>query len=231
MSRSIFSYDGYHKKFDKLKQRIQLLHEPVTSYTDDIIDLCRDSDSEMSDSTIIQHMMSGINPEFRKKKLSRHSSCMNFLTELLKQAKIEQDLYDTFTKTDQSITEIKAQISPYHLLNPVVATTIKQSIKKQHYTQQNNLGQNPLRRRNSVYQHQPEARTPKDRTWKFYKQNSYTKTKQINHHITQYSKYSCLICGRNNHRTIDCFYKEENGCFKCGEDHYFRHCPMLQNFQ
>ena len=126
-----FPTTAIHKKFDKLKQRIQPPDEPVTSYTDDIINLCRDIDSKMSDSTTIQHMMSGINPEFRK-ELSRHSSCMNSLTEFLMQAKIEQDLYDTFTKTDQSITEIKPQISPYHLLNPAVANTVKQPIQKRH---------------------------------------------------------------------------------------------------
>jgi hypothetical protein len=26
----------------------------------------------------------------------------------------------------------------------------------------------------------------------------------------------CFICRRNNHRTIDCYNKKSNGCFKCG---------------
>ncbi|CAF4711414.1 unnamed protein product, partial [Rotaria sp. Silwood2] len=89
-----------NKKFDKLKQRTQSQDEPITSYCDDIINLCREIDSNMSEQVIIQHLMSGINPEF-KRQLSRRESCMNTLNEFLKHAKIEQDLYDTFEKSGQ----------------------------------------------------------------------------------------------------------------------------------
>ncbi|CAF2175575.1 unnamed protein product [Rotaria magnacalcarata] len=89
-----------HQKFNKLKQRTQLPDESVSGYIDDVINLCREIDSSMSDSIIIQHLMSGINPEFRK-EISRHESGMNSLNEFLKYAKIEQDLYDTFEKTRQ----------------------------------------------------------------------------------------------------------------------------------
>ena len=51
----------------------------------------------MSDSIIIQHLMSGLNPDFRR-EISRHESCMKVLSEFLKHEKIEQDLYDTFEK-------------------------------------------------------------------------------------------------------------------------------------
>ncbi|CAF3733527.1 unnamed protein product [Rotaria socialis] len=121
-----FSTTIIHKKFAKLKQRTHLSDEPVTSYTDDIINLCRDIDPTMSDSIIIQHLMSGINPEFRK-ELSRHQSCMNSLDEFLKYTKIEQDLYDTFEKTRQLAIESKqSQFTNYHSQNPSVATTMKQ---------------------------------------------------------------------------------------------------------
>ncbi|CAF1684536.1 unnamed protein product, partial [Rotaria magnacalcarata] len=113
-----FSTTIIHKKFAKLKQRTHLSDEPVTSYTDDIINLSRDIDPTMSDSIIIQHPMSGINPEFRK-ELSRHQSCMNSLDECLKYTKIEQDLYDTFEKTHQlAIESNQSQFSNYHSPNP-----------------------------------------------------------------------------------------------------------------
>ena len=41
--------------------------------------------------------MSGLNPDFRK-EISRHESCMKILSEFLKHAKIEHDLYDTVEK-------------------------------------------------------------------------------------------------------------------------------------
>ncbi|CAF4097207.1 unnamed protein product [Rotaria sordida] len=62
-----FSSTSIHKKFNTLKQQ----------------------------KIIIQHLMSGINPDFRKELLRRESS-INTLNEFLKYAKIEQDLHDTF---------------------------------------------------------------------------------------------------------------------------------------
>ncbi|CAF3124638.1 unnamed protein product [Rotaria sp. Silwood2] len=90
-----FSSTSAHKKFDTLKQRKHLPDEPITSYFDDIINLCREIDSNMSEKIIIQYLMSGINPDFRK-ELSRRESSINTLNEFLKYAKIEQDLHDTF---------------------------------------------------------------------------------------------------------------------------------------
>lgn len=228
-----FSTTIIHKKFDKLKQRTQLLDESVTSYIDDVINLCRDIDPNMSDSIIIQHLMSGINPEFRK-ELSRRQSCMNSLDEFLKHTKIEQDLYDTFEKTRQlSIESQQSQFSMYHPQNPSVATTIKQPPVQQYCRQQNNGSeQSSINQWNSLQAQQRQPRIPFSTTWQSNSPNSHDKTEQVHQQSIQYAKfYDCRICGRNNHRTIDCFYKHTTGCFKCGENHQFRQCPMLQNFQ
>ncbi|CAF1380705.1 unnamed protein product [Rotaria sordida] len=101
-----FSTIMIHKKFDKLKQRIQSHDQLVTSYIDDVINLCREIDPYMSDSLIIQHLMSGLNPNCRK-ELFRRESCMNTLNEFLKYTKIEEDLYDTFEKSRQLSLESK----------------------------------------------------------------------------------------------------------------------------
>ncbi|CAF4228982.1 unnamed protein product, partial [Rotaria sp. Silwood2] len=90
-----------HKKFDALKQRKQLPNEPITSYFDDIVNLCQETDLNMSEQIIIQYLMSGINPDF-KKELSRRVLSITTLSEFLKFAKIEQDLYDTFEKSQHS---------------------------------------------------------------------------------------------------------------------------------
>ena len=81
-----FSTTMIRTKFDKLTQRKQLYDESVTSYFDEIVTLCREIDPNMPDAVIIQHLMSGINPEFRK-ELSRRESAMQILTEFLKHAK------------------------------------------------------------------------------------------------------------------------------------------------
>ena len=38
----------------------------------------------------------------------------------------------------------------------------------------------------------------------------------------------CLMCQRDNHRTVDCYQKKPDGCFKCGQsDHRIRDCPAV----
>ncbi|CAF1495295.1 unnamed protein product [Rotaria magnacalcarata] len=233
-----FSTTMNHTKFDKLKQRIQLPDEPVTSYIDDVINLCREIDSHMSDSIIIQHLMSGLNPDFRK-EISRRESCMNTLSEFFKYAKIEQDLYDTFEKSRHLTLESRHSNFTYnHTTIPSLTAMIKQP--KQHYQimkmndpiRHNTSMQRSVFKRNSDYS--PES------------QSTFTSNKQIPMKLAQkplYTKYSndqstfqyqfnnCKICGRQNHRTIDCFRKRTTGCFNCGQNHIVRDFTMPPNFQ
>jgi hypothetical protein len=98
ISNSLFSTTIVHTKFEKLKRRKQRTDESITSYFDDIVDLCRDIDTNMSDKIINQHLLSGLNPDF-KKELSRRQPTIQSLNDFLKYAKIEQDLHDTFDKS------------------------------------------------------------------------------------------------------------------------------------
>ncbi len=121
------------KKFDKLKQRQQLQDEPVTLYFEDVVNLCREIDSNMPDLMIIRHLMSEINPDFRK-ELSRPQSSMNTLKEFLKYIKMEQDLYNTFEKSRNLSTETQQQ--PYFDINcstsPSLTAVVKQSTQNYH---------------------------------------------------------------------------------------------------
>ncbi|CAF5113389.1 unnamed protein product, partial [Rotaria magnacalcarata] len=140
-----------HQKFNKLKQRTQLPDESVSGYIDDVINLCREIDSSMSDSIIIQHLMSGINPEFRK-EISRHESGMNSLNEFLKYAKIEQDLYDTFEKTRQLSFESQP---PTFTINQAPRPRFTQNFKQSDAYQPVEQYQNPAQQyfsQSSAYQ-------------------------------------------------------------------------------
>ncbi|CAF1534983.1 unnamed protein product [Didymodactylos carnosus] len=68
-----FSTTIAHTKFDTLKQRTQSYDEAVTSYCDDVVNLCRAIDLNMLEQVIIQHLMSRLNPDFRKQLLRRES--------------------------------------------------------------------------------------------------------------------------------------------------------------
>lgn len=221
-----------HKKFDKLKQRSQLQDEPVTAYIDDVINLCRDIDPSMSDSTIIQHLMSGINPDFRK-EISRHESCMNSLNEFSKYAKIEQDLYDTFETTRQaSIDSHQHTFTISHSRPPTFTrkhnyTKIQQPMKQNKFpTQSFDIKRNP--------NHQPEIQfnhIPNRQHFMTSHANTF-RSKHLNNQKTFQQQFNfCKICGRNNHQTNNCYYKHTTGCFKCGQNHHIRDCTMPPNFQ
>ncbi|CAF4747339.1 unnamed protein product, partial [Rotaria sp. Silwood2] len=140
-----------HKKFDALKQRKQLPDEPITSYFDDIVNLCRETDLNMSEQIIIQYLMSGINPDF-KKELSRRESSITTLNEFLKFAKIEQDLYDAFEKSQYS-SSIESQ-QPYFDYNrssiPSLTAMINKSDQHYHHMKQNDRRSYPISTQRSV---------------------------------------------------------------------------------
>jgi hypothetical protein len=206
-------------------------------YCDEIINLCREVDSKMSDLTIIQYLLSGLDTNVRK-ELSRHESAMHSLDEFLKYAKIEQDLNDTFDKLGEISTDQQPQFDfnlTLHTTTTATLSTRKHDLRndKRNYQakqlfnrQSSDLERNLNTRR--VGPTQPSSNSTR-RT--FSRQNWQDKkpfTPQAN---ASQQNFDCKICGRTNHRTIDCSYKKKSGCFKCGEDHMIRDCKMITNFQ
>ena len=71
---------------------------------------------------------------------------------------------------------------------------------------------------------------------KTFKNSNHYQNKKQNQEIHLEKKIqqpdSCLICNRKNHLTAKCFYKKDNGCFKCGQsDHQLRDCPKRHFFE
>ena len=231
-----FSTTMLHDKFNRLKQRKPLPDELVTSYIDDVVNLCREVDPNMSEQIIIQHLMSGLN-SYLKKEISRRESCMNTLDEFSKYAKIEQDLYDTFEKYHELSFESNKPSFPYRQSQiPSLAIVTRRTNQYYSHAKQGDPP-NPLLQQSSVIQRNPI------RTSKF---PSTTPNKSIRNHLpsitfkrkqndnlssSQQKFNPCKICGRTNHRAIHCFYKRTTGCFNCGQNHIVRNCTMPPNFQ
>ncbi len=229
-----FSTMMINKKFDQLKQRKQKHDEPITSYYDDIVNLCQEIDPNMSEQIIIQHLMSGMNPEF-KKELSRRESAMNTLKEFLKYAKIEQDLYDTIKKSDELSLESS---QPRYNGNNASTATIKQPKQHYHVMKQNTRFTNPVQsqssvlKRNSIPQRTYQPLMLREQPIRNFQRQSMIKNKMIHNQATTQHQFSnCKVCGRRNHRTIDCFHKRTTGCFNCGQNHNIRDCTLPPNFQ
>ncbi|CAF3993418.1 unnamed protein product, partial [Rotaria sordida] len=219
-----FSSTSTHKKFDTLKQRKQLPDEPITSFFDDIINLCREIDSNMSEKIIIQYLMSGINPDFRKELLRRESS-INTLNEFLKYAKIEQDLHDTFGSL--SLDSQQRHFNYNHPSIPPLTAAVNPPKQYYHTMKYNNPVSHSTQLQSSVSQRNSiptlgnrTFMAPDRKQIRNYPPQSISQKKLSNSQsLSQHQFNDCKVCGRNNHRTIDCYYKRTIGCFNCGQDH------------
>ncbi|CAF1327080.1 unnamed protein product [Rotaria sordida] len=207
-----FSTTSTHKKFDTLKQRKQLPDEPITSFFDDIINLCREIDSNMSEKIIIQYLMSGINSDFRK-ELLRHESSINTLNEFLKYAKIEQDLHDTFGSL--SLDSQQRHFNHNHPSIPSLTAAVNQP--KQYYNtmKYNNPVSHSTQLQSSVSQRNSiptlgnrTFMAPDRKQIRNYPPQSISQKKlSTSQPLSQHQFNDCKVCGRNNHRTLDCYYK------------------------
>ena len=227
-----------HQNFDKLKQRAQQHNEIVTSYFDDIVKLCRDIDPDMSEKIIIHHLMSGLNPDFQK-ELSRRESSMNTLSDFLKHAKIEEDLYDTFEKSRNLSPQ--AQQSYFHYDRSATSslttrvqqpTQHSQNLKHGNYLPYLTRSQRSVPPRNWTPEFTPYTTTTDKQHISKYSPRCIFNKKQICNQPKSLHQFSnCKVCGRQNHRIIDRFYRRTTGCFNCDHNHHVRYCPLPPNFQ
>ena len=232
-----FSTTMIRTKFDKLTQRKQRYDESVTSYFDEIVVLCREIDPNMPDTVIIQHLMSGINPEFRR-ELSRRESAMQILTEFLKHAKIEQDLHDTFNELQDVRINHSQGFATYHLSSQAnIPSKIRKPDDDQPTNNQWNRRPTTTTRQSSLINRNSYGDAPQNTsvpTHSFNPGRHYPPTRQHethNRHAPTLKYRPCKICGQQSHRSIDCTRRQQSGCYNCGDNHPVSRCSKPPHFQ
>lgn len=218
------------EKFKKLTRRVQQPDESVTDYFDEIVELCREIEPEMSDSIIIRHLMNGINPHLQK-ELSRRQPTTLTLPNFLEYAKIEQDLYNTYDKFRKlSLESQPCSIDATPSMDPPVTTTVEPKQQRPRYNH-TTFKRNSFNPRNSNQHIQRNSTNPPRRQTQQPRTPPKNTTPSSTTTPTSNQTSSCKVCGRTNHRTIDCFYKRNKGCFNCGRNHAVRDCILPPNFQ
>ena len=242
--------DSSSRIFEQLKERKQKSDETVTSYYDAIIKLCHEYDTNMSQKMMISWLENGIKDSLKtqiKRQMKSLPESARTTQAFLKIAKDEQELQKEnvhepeltsahmpyFTNTVSTTLQQEENICANTMKQPYSSQTVaphESKVIHQQRTKFNETNRMQPRTRQSpsqrhLFTSRPQSSTFYHNTQQIKSQNATSmgpfniKTRQTN---------TCSICQRNNHRTIDCYYKKTFGCYKCGQsDHRIRDCPQV----
>ena len=236
------SSDSTSRTFEQLKQRKQQPNESITSYYDDIIKLCHEYDSAMSQRLMISWLENGINESLKvpvKRQMKTLAESARTTQAFLKIAKDEEELQESASMKSESTSsfapyftntvsttltrpENRAFDQSKHVCSTTQPTTDRRSINQHHQQSSRNYHQTTDRRpssneRKQFSSHLDHSATKTQRSESSYRSN-----------IDKRKFDPCVICRKKNHRTIDCYQKKESGCYKCGQsDHRVRDCPKV----
>ncbi|CAF4342504.1 unnamed protein product, partial [Didymodactylos carnosus] len=222
-------------RFDQLLQRKQEPSESVAMYFDDIVSLCKELDSSMSEKIIVQHLINGIRPELRM-PLFRHEPPIQHIEVFLKAAKKEQDIQETFQKLD----ELQFTVSkPYFALNPksipFTATVQQQPYRHPHHlarTSYQAAHESSAPMRNSFPSQSASQTQRKSSNIQQNLQSGALRSQSHKQRSTFSPQFDpCKICGREDHASIHCYYKQKTGCYNCGQSHLVRDCQKQPFFE
>lgn len=229
--------DSSAKVFEQLKERKQRSNETITSFHDAIIKLCHDYDPQMSEKMIVSWLENGVKDSLKvpiKRQMKLLVETARTTKAFLKIAKDEQELQEEHSL----VPDPAPSYVPY--FSNTVSTTVPQSRIAQQ-----------AREPQQSHDQQDESKTPHHsqsssyHTTSRFHRTSFNTQPMTSHQrnptttnpknippalmtIPNRQLSPCLICKRNNHRTIDCYHKKPDGCYKCGQsDHRIRNCPAV----
>jgi hypothetical protein len=211
--------------FSTLDSRKQETHESINDYYDVVCRLCRRIDPKMSKQMILHFLQKGVRDEM-KTNITRLMLTENDPTPetFLKFAKIEEHIERTNQGMDHSTTYFTQPNSTYMMTS--VINTSPSATKRPASILPPSKGNPPIQ--SSTYNYrQSDAQQSRQA-------GNSSQPRFINNQartsIRPQSLYSspCLLCGRNNHRTMECYQRKPNGCFKCGhKEHCVEECPQV----
>ena len=182
----------------ELKERKQQPGETLLAYYDDVIDLCKQVDVNMPLHMIVDYLQDGISGEFKIQVKRQLKALKGEATPALF-LQIARDEDELQKEVSREHSSSFASSQPY--FPGVIAATGPSSTTSE--------------RSNRT----PASTDSRDN------RSHFSKARQQS---SQPQYYPCLVCGRTNHRTIDCYQRKSQGCYKCGNsNHYIRDCPQV----
>ena len=234
--------DSISRTFEQLKQRKQQPNESITSYYEDIIKLCHEYDSAMSQRLMISWLENGINESLKipvKRHMKTLAESVRTTQAFLKIAKDEEELQESastkpestpsfvpyFTNTvSTTLTRPENRVfnQPKYDCSTTQSTTDRRSNNQ--YQQQSSRNYDPK----TDQQSSPNERKRFSPRPDYSSEKAQRSTSSYRSNMDNRKFDPCIICRKKNHRTIDCYQKKQTGCYKCGQfDHRVRDCPKV----
>ncbi len=200
-------------------------NQSVTSFYENVIRKYRKAKKFITEQQVITVLQSGVNNSL-KEYLIRNENHITKLDEWLEMAKEEEYIQK---RIQQQCKDSGSESTKQVFFQPTLSTATIQ--RKPIRPQSDNHHTRTVDYSNQV-QRRPSYNNEYNRNHqKSNSQQKPTHTRQINSKEEKKPTDQCLICNRTNHPTMKCFYKKENGCFKCGQStHRLRDCPKLHFF-
>jgi len=193
-------------------------NQSITSFYENVIRKYRKAKKFITEKQVITVLQNGVRNSL-KEHLIRNEKCISKSEEWLQiareeeyiQQRLQQQHNDFYSEVTEPFFEcmlptaiIQSKPSNTRLTNTQTSTS--------HHNQKTHQRPNKL-----VTNHQNNNQ-----------QVTHTRTKLPDQKI---QTGRCLICNRQNHSTTKCFYKKNNGCYKCGQsNHRIHDCPQRHFF-
>jgi hypothetical protein len=188
----------------RLKTRRQQPDESLSTFYDDIIELCKQVDKDMPIYMIVDYLQDGVRDDLKvhiKRRMATIADAPSPAL-FLKIARAEDEL-----QKDVAAAPPPSLFSQPYFGHVAVATNTSTAVSPHYHA--------PATSTSTSAPRVPFRTTPP--------------TSSHSGHPNSAPRYRpCLICDKTNHRTIDCSGKQPSGCFKCGDPaHVIRACPQV----
>ncbi len=201
-------------------------NQSVSSFYEHVIRKYNKGKKFITEQQVITVLQNGVKNSL-KEHLIRNEKDMKKPEEWLEQAReeeyvqkrIQQQRNGSYSNTEKQ--PFFEQVIPVATIQPKPSNN---QLSKRHTTMPTNHNQG---------QQQIHYRSGNNRTYQTQNRDQNIKTSQKKHFENKAQQADpCLICNRRNHSTIKCFYKKDNGCFKCGQsNHRIHDCPKRHFFE
>ena len=187
-----------------LKTRRQQPDESLSTFYDDIIELCKQVDKDMPTHMIVDYLQDGVRDDLKVHIKRRMATIPDALSPalFLKITRAEDEL-----QKDVAAAPPPSLFSQPYFGHVAVATNTSTAVSPHYHAPATSTST-------------PAPRAPF--------RNTHPRSSDPGHPNSAPRCRPCLICNKTNHRTIDCSGKQPSGCFKCGDPtHVIRACPQV----